>query len=140
MEFATLGPLTVTVDGRPVRLGGPKQRAVLARLLLQANRVVPTDVLIEQVWGPEPPTNARATLQVYVANLRKALAAGTSADPSADTSAADGAPRLVRDGSGYAIRAGVGELDLARFRELGPEGRELAMLLLRLGRGRLGRA
>ena len=123
MEFATLGPLTVTVDGRSVRLGGPKQRAVLARLLLQANRVVPTDVLIEQVWGPEPPTNARATLQVYVANLRKALAAGTSADTSADTSAADGAPRLVRDGSGYAIRAGVGELDLARFRELAEGGR-----------------
>ena len=73
MEFRILGSLEVTREGRLVGLGGPKQRAVLAALLLHVNRVVSRDQLIETVWGEQPPETAAATLQGYVANLRKAL-------------------------------------------------------------------
>jgi DNA-binding SARP family transcriptional activator len=114
MEFLTLGPLEVVANGRPLRLGGPKQRAVLARLLLEANRVVPTDVLVEQLWGPGSPPNARPILQVYIANLRKVLAD-------------DGTPRgkrLERQSSGYVIRADPDELDVARFHRLTADGRQ----------------
>ena len=63
MEFRILGSLEVTRESRLVGLGGPKQRAVLAALLLHVNRVVSRDQLIETVWGERPPETAAATLQ-----------------------------------------------------------------------------
>ena len=76
VQFRLLGPLQVDAGDGPVSLGGPKQRAVLANLLVRPNQVVPADTLIDEVWGDEPPGQARNTLQTYVSNLRKALGEG----------------------------------------------------------------
>ena len=72
-EFGILGPLEVCRSGCAVPLGGPRQRAVLALLLLEANRVVSMDRLAEDVWGGDPPKGWATTLQTYVFHLRRAL-------------------------------------------------------------------
>src|SRR3954467_5867649 len=107
MEFRILGPLEVLVNGRALDLGGPKQRALLALLLLEANRVVPRDRLIDALWDESPPETARKALQVHVSQLRKAL----------------GRERLQTADPGYRLRVEPGELDLDRFRGLEDEGR-----------------
>lgn len=73
MEFRLLGPLEVVDNGRSLPLGGPKQRAVLAMLLLDANRIVSMERLIEGLWGEMAAAGSQATLQVYVSALRKIL-------------------------------------------------------------------
>ncbi|MGZ4594378.1 MAG: BTAD domain-containing putative transcriptional regulator [Actinomycetes bacterium] len=73
MEYRILGPLEVVDGDRTIALGGPKQRAVLAMLLLDVGRVVSVDRLIQGVWGDEAADGAMSTLQVYVSNLRKVL-------------------------------------------------------------------
>ena len=107
MEFLILGPLEVTNDGRKLALGGPKQRAVLAHLILRANRVVQADLLIDGLWGDEPPESARNTLQTYVYRLRKALGDG----------------RLEGRDGGYVLAAAPGEIDAARFEALVKQGK-----------------
>jgi predicted ATPase/DNA-binding SARP family transcriptional activator len=110
-EFLILGPLEVRVDGAPVRLGGAKQRAVLAALLLEPNEVVSSEVLIDRVWGEEPPDRAANTLQVYVSQLRKLLPERA----------------LVTQAPGYRLTVAPDRLDAARFDELVARGRaELA--------------
>jgi DNA-binding SARP family transcriptional activator len=77
VEFRILGPLEVLDNrGLPLPLGGAKQRALLAVLLLQAGEAVSADRLIDELWGEDPPKSARSVLQVYVANLRKVLEPG----------------------------------------------------------------
>jgi len=71
MDFRVLGPLEVLGDDGRVSLAGPKQRAVLAHLILRPNRVVPASLLIDELWGDEPPETARNTLQTYVYRLRR---------------------------------------------------------------------
>src|SRR5687767_13551033 len=73
MEFRILGPLEVADDGRRVELGGRKQRALLAILLLHANEVVSADKLIDELWGETPPPTAAKTLQAHVSRLRRAI-------------------------------------------------------------------
>ncbi len=73
MDYRILGPLQVEDDGRPVPLGGPKQRALLALLVLRENEVVPRERLIEDLWGEGAPETAATALQGYVSALRKAL-------------------------------------------------------------------
>ena len=73
MEFRILGPLEVLSDGQAVDLGGAKQRALLAVLLLYANHVVSRDRLIDALWEDDPPETAAKALQVYVSQLRKLL-------------------------------------------------------------------
>ncbi|MEZ0235376.1 MAG: winged helix-turn-helix domain-containing protein, partial [Actinomycetota bacterium] len=73
MQFRVLGPLEVDAGDGPIPLGGPKQRAVLANLVIRANQLVPADTLIAEIWGEEPPERARHTLQTYVSNLRRTL-------------------------------------------------------------------
>jgi DNA-binding SARP family transcriptional activator len=85
VEFRILGPLEVVADGRPLGLGRRKQRAVLAILLVHANRVVALDRLVAELWGEEPPPQAIASLQAYVSHLRRLL----EPDRSARTPAAD---------------------------------------------------
>jgi DNA-binding SARP family transcriptional activator/streptogramin lyase len=99
MEFRILGPLEVEADGQVVRLGGAKQRGVLALLLLNANKAVSRDRLIDEVWGDEPPDTAATALQGHVSQLRKTL----------------GADAIVTQAPGYLIRLADGELDLDRF-------------------------
>ncbi len=107
LQFRILGPLEVWRDGAAVDLGARKQRAVLALLLLNANRVVPTERLIDELWGDTPPETARSALQVYVAGLRKALGGEGSA--------------LLTRAPGYVLNVEPGALDLDRFTALRAE-------------------
>ncbi|MEX2557633.1 MAG: winged helix-turn-helix domain-containing protein, partial [Actinomycetota bacterium] len=72
-EVRILGPLQVIHESREISLGGPKERALLVRLAVEAGRVVSTDRLIEDLWDGSPPERALDTLRVYVSHLRKAL-------------------------------------------------------------------
>lgn len=102
MEFRILGPLEVEQNGRQILLGGEKQRALLALLLLTRGRPVSTDRLIDEIWDGDPPATAVKSVQVYVARLRRAL----------------GGSRLVTRGRGYQLDVAPGELDVDRFDEL----------------------
>ena len=104
MEYRLLGPLEVLDAGRPLDLGAPRQRAVLAFLLLHANEVVPSDRLAEALWPDGIPKTAAKAIQVYVSALRKALG------PSRDV--------LETRGPGYVLRVAPGELDLHAFERL----------------------
>jgi DNA-binding SARP family transcriptional activator len=73
IRIRVLGPLAAEVDGHPVDLGGPRQRAVLALLVAARGEVVPVDRLIDDLWRGEPPPKASASLQAYVSNLRRLL-------------------------------------------------------------------
>jgi YVTN family beta-propeller protein len=107
VDFAILGPVAVRRDGHDVPLGGPKQRALLALLLLDANRAVSRDRLIDGLWGERPPRSASHTLDDYVSRLRKAL----------------GPDRLTRRPPGYVVRVEPLELDLDRFTQQAEAGR-----------------
>ena len=76
IEYGLLGPVQAVRDGRPLALGGPRQRAVLARLLLAPGRAVPAGTLADDVWGGRPPPRATKTLQKYVSELRRVLGPG----------------------------------------------------------------
>jgi DNA-binding SARP family transcriptional activator len=73
MQFRVLGTLEAVADGAAVDLGPPKQRALLATLLLLAGEVVSIDRLIELLWGPDPPRTAAHSIQAYVSDLRRVL-------------------------------------------------------------------
>jgi YVTN family beta-propeller protein len=107
MEFRILGPLEAWENGRPVALPGPKPRALLAVLLLRANRTVSAGELIDALWGERPPDTANKVLQTYVSQLRKAL---------------PGVKLETRLG-GYELRIGPEALDLQRFDRLAAAGR-----------------
>jgi DNA-binding winged helix-turn-helix (wHTH) protein len=116
VEFRILGPLEVLDDhGQPLILGGAKQRALLAVLLLHAGQVVSANRLIDELWGEDPPETVRSVLQVYVANLRKAL------EPARSKRAASSLLRTQPPG--YLLDLDPEELDLARFERLAGEGR-----------------
>jgi DNA-binding SARP family transcriptional activator len=117
VQFKILGPLEVWDGQRLVELGRPKQRVLLAVLLVHANQVVALDRLIEELWGEEPPAQATASLQAYISNLRRAL------EPDRP---ARSRPRvLVTQPPGYRLVVTPGELDAARFVGLAEEGRRL---------------
>ena len=101
-SFRILGPVAAAVDGVPVALGPTKQRALLAFLLLRANRVVARDQLMEALWGERPPETATTALHGYVSGLRKAL----------------GAERIETRAPGYLLRTAPGEVDVERFERL----------------------
>jgi DNA-binding SARP family transcriptional activator len=107
MEFCLLGPLEVRSGGVAVPVPGPKQRAVLAALLLAANRVVTLDELAEVLWGDRPPPSARVTVQNYVKRLRRGLAG-----------AGAGAAEISTRPGGYLLRIDAADLDVTRFRAL----------------------
>jgi DNA-binding SARP family transcriptional activator/DNA-binding CsgD family transcriptional regulator len=117
VQFRILGPLEVLDDQHPVELGRPKQRALLAVLLVHANQVVALDRLIEELWGQQPPAQATASLQAYVSNLRRALEPGRRAQTP---------PRvLVTRPPGYRLVVAAEDLDAARFVTLAEEGQRL---------------
>jgi DNA-binding SARP family transcriptional activator len=118
MDFGILGPLEALDGGRRVRLGGDRQRALLAVFLLHANETLSTDRLIEELWGERAPATAAKTVQVYVSRLRKAL---TAAEGDASTGVV-----VTRD-HGYELELDPERLDAHRFERLVAEGRsELA--------------
>ncbi|HJS26274.1 MAG TPA: BTAD domain-containing putative transcriptional regulator, partial [Actinomycetota bacterium] len=108
MRFQLLGPLTATNGDGPIAIGGPKQRLVLAHLLLNVNQTVPADQLIDALWGEESPETARGTLQSYVSRLRNVL----------------GSEAIEGRSPGYRLRAQPEELDTFRFESLLREARE----------------
>jgi predicted ATPase/DNA-binding SARP family transcriptional activator len=103
LSFRILGALEVEAVGS---LGGPKPRTLLSRLLLEPNRLVPYDELVDALWPENPPARARHTLQVYVSSLRRSL----------------GQDRIRTGPGGYAVRVDPDELDLSRFDALAAEG------------------
>ncbi len=102
MEFCLLGPLVVRRGDVVVAVPAGKQRAVLAALLLNANKVVAVGELAEALWGAAPPPSARVTIQNYVVRLRKALGE-------------EGRSRIGTRPPGYVISVAAGELDVTRF-------------------------
>ena len=109
MRFGLLGPLEVRTDEKVLRLGGAKQRALLAILLVHANEVVSRDRLIEEIWPDRPPGGAAHSLDHQISRLRKIL------DPP-DT--------LVTRSGGYMLRATAGDIDVHRFEENLERGRQ----------------
>jgi WD40 repeat protein/DNA-binding SARP family transcriptional activator len=106
-----LGPLEVRRDGAMVGVGGPRQRALLALLLCNANRVLSRDELIDELLADHPARSLERMLRVQVSRLRKALADG------------EAEPRLIARSRGYLLRVEPGELDLERFESLSRDGR-----------------
>ncbi len=123
MWFAVLGHLDIVDDARHLTIGSPKQRAVLAALVLFANQTVSTARLVGAVWGDEPPASARNLLQTYVWRLRGVLDSGSSPDP-----------RIISRPDGYQLNVGPDELDTIAFEKLAAQGTAL------LARGDMGRA
>jgi SARP family transcriptional regulator, regulator of embCAB operon len=103
--FGVLGPLQMTVDGVPVSLGTPKQRAVLAMLVMNRNRPVGIDSLITTAWEQWPPPEARASLHSYISNLRKLLAGA----------GADARSVLANAPPGYRLAVADTACDIGRF-------------------------
>lgn len=106
LHCSILGPLEVRVADHRAVIGAPKQRLLLAILLCHANAVIPSEQLIDSLWGETPPRTARKNLQVYVSALRKIVG-----------------DRISFQGWGYRMRADREELDLLRFLELSRSGR-----------------
>jgi DNA-binding SARP family transcriptional activator len=112
LELGVLGPVRAARDGHDLGLGGPKQRAVLALLLVEPGRVVPAEHLAEVLWRGAPPPGAGKTLRSYVSRLRSLL------EPEA---------ALVARGGGYAITVEPDRVDAGRFERLvGRAGRRWA--------------
>ncbi|MCA1670814.1 MAG: AfsR/SARP family transcriptional regulator, partial [Actinobacteria bacterium] len=115
MEFRVLGPVEVVRGGRPLALGGPKPRAILAMLVTHANEVVSADRLAAVLWGNAPPANPASVLQVYVSNLRKRL------EPSRPVAAAPQV--LLTRRPGYLLRVEPDQVDALRFGAMVGEAR-----------------
>lgn len=105
LGFGVLGPLLVTVDGRPVPLGAPKQRAVLAMLLINRNRPVSVESLIDAVWDQDPVPAARISIQAHVSNLRRLLR----------TAGVDPLLVLATAPPGYQLSVADSDCDVGRF-------------------------
>jgi DNA-binding SARP family transcriptional activator/class 3 adenylate cyclase/tetratricopeptide (TPR) repeat protein len=107
MDVRLLGPLEARVDGRPLPLGGRKQRALLAVLALGAGRTVSTERLVDELWGEDPPETAVKMVQIYVSQLRKVLPEGL----------------LVTRPPGYVLAVEPEDVDLQAVERLLADGR-----------------
>jgi DNA-binding SARP family transcriptional activator len=108
MRVRILGPFHLEDGGRQITIGGFRQRAVLADLLLHANEVVPSELLLVDLWGEDSPLSAANALQAAISRLRRVLPPG----------------RLMTTGPGYTLRIFPAELDIAQFEQLIFEGRD----------------
>ena len=116
MEFRVLGAIELRADGKPVDIGPPRQRAVLAALSVDVGRPVLADTMIDRVWGQEPPDGVRHGLHVYVARIRRVL---RIADPSLSTT-------VVRRSGGYVLDVDPDRVDMHRFARLVRQSRDRA--------------
>jgi predicted ATPase/DNA-binding SARP family transcriptional activator len=101
VSFYVLGPLRVEIPQQEVRIGGIRRRSVLLRLLASPDRLVPVDLLADDVWDGEPPAGALSTLQSHVSALRQAI----------------GPDRLIFTDGSYRLLVGAGELDSQMFEQ-----------------------
>src|SRR5215218_9144188 len=108
MDFRLLGPLEAFDGPVPLQIVAGKQRALLAILLLNANRTVAREQIVDALWGEDVPDSAQKMVQILVSQLRKAL-------PES---------RLQTRRPGYVLEVGDNELDLMRFERLLAEGRQ----------------
>ncbi|MBM7056851.1 AfsR/SARP family transcriptional regulator [Streptomyces durocortorensis] len=113
--FRILGPLEVTVEGRPVALQGARQRTIMSMLLLAPNRVVSVDALADAVWRGNPPATARNQIAICVSALRKTIKNAVGVEDI-----------LVTSHPGYMLYAGEHRIDAAEFEEHAARGREAA--------------
>jgi DNA-binding SARP family transcriptional activator len=131
LDIGLLGSFAATHDGVPLDLGGPRQRAVLAMLVLHRGRLVSADQIVENLWADERPANAFASLQSYVSHLRRRL------EPDVAARARSGV--IERQANGYCVRVPDDAVDAWRFEQLlaAGEGDEVRRLTdaLRLWRG-----
>ncbi|WP_433158806.1 BTAD domain-containing putative transcriptional regulator [Kribbella sp. CA-247076] len=111
-RFGLLGELEVVIDGRRLDLGGPKQRGLLAVLLIHLNQSVSAGRLAEALWGEEPPAGAEVTLRTHVSHLRRRLASVGAADV------------LVTRRTGYSLAVDPDQVDAHRFERLAGLGQE----------------
>jgi DNA-binding SARP family transcriptional activator len=111
VQFRLLGPLELTAAGERVPIGGTRQRIVLATLLLEHGRVVPTERLVTAVWDGDPPATSRTQIQISISRLRALLAELGLADA------------ILTHESGYLIRVPEPAVDLARYARLVADGR-----------------
>jgi DNA-binding SARP family transcriptional activator len=109
LRIRCLGPLEALRGGQPVKLGGPRQRLVLAHLLIRPNETVAVERLIRDVWDDDAPQTARGSVQTYISHLRRAL----------------GADRIASNGQGYTVRVRSEEFDRSQFDALVAEGQRL---------------
>src|SRR5215211_3930137 len=107
-EYRLLGSLEVVDRGEAVPTGGQRKRALLARLLLEANRTVSIDALVDALWGERVPATAVKMVHIYVSQLRKVLPGGV----------------LQTRAPGYRLEVAPEAVDLLRFERLRKEGRE----------------
>lgn len=110
LTFTALGPFQAWADGVLLDLGGQRQRAVLARLIVAGGRAVPVNTLIDELWPGEPPAQALSTIQGYVSRLRRVLEPGRAPREEAAV--------LVSAPPGYALRAEADQVDTWRFERL----------------------
>jgi WD40 repeat protein/DNA-binding SARP family transcriptional activator/class 3 adenylate cyclase len=108
MQLRILGPLEVDAGSGPIPLGGPRQRAVLAHLIVRGNELIPAETLVDELWGEEPPERARNIIQTYISNLRRTL----------------GGDRIEWRSPGYVLRVDRSEVDAARFDALVREAKK----------------
>jgi DNA-binding SARP family transcriptional activator len=130
LNIGLLGSFAATHDGVPLDLGGPRQRAVLAMLVLHRGRLVSADQIVENLWADERPANAFASLQSYVSHLRRRL------EPDVAARARSGV--IERQANGYCVRVPDDAVDAWRFEALLAEGGDEVRRLtdaLRLWRG-----
>jgi len=127
VRFRLLGPVEVWAGSTQLVVGGPRQYGVLAALAVDAGRLVPVEVLVDRVWGEDPPERARRTLHTHITRLRRCLERGPAAsDPNV---------RITRRAGGYVLEVDPDEVDLHRFRRLleasrgaGRDGERLGLL------------
>jgi len=119
VEYRLLGPVEVWIGGRRVDAGQPRQRAVLAALLVDVGRVVPVETLIARVWGPVVPEHARATLRTHLSRIRRLLDQAAECGTVAE---------LSRVSGGYLLRVDSDQIDLHLFRRLAETAGPVASL------------
>lgn len=117
MRIRVLGDLDVVVDGASVDLGGPKPRALVGLLVAAEGRPVPVERLIDQIWGEQPPNRVEASLQSYVARLRRVLEPARATGESART--------LLTHAGGYSLDVTSAAVDARRFTAMLREARAL---------------
>lgn len=113
--LSVLGPMSARLDGRDLPLGPPRRRTLLALLLIRLGRVVPTELLVEELWGDGAPRHAVATLQSHVSHLRRVL----------DTAETGQLSVLRHRSPGYVLELDPDYVDACRFERLVTDGRRL---------------
>jgi DNA-binding SARP family transcriptional activator len=116
LEFRILGPLAVVQNGAPLELGPPRQRALLALLLLHAGEALSSERIVDELWAGDPPSTARHSVQVYVANLRKVIEAGGHRGASPEV--------IVSRAGGYGVVLGDHVFDAEEFDRLVADGQQ----------------